>query len=323
MPWFRVDSDFHEHPKVLLLRDNRHGTAAIALWLYAGCWCNRHATNGHVPRHLLRLLQFTPAAAKALVEVGLWEVAPKGWMYKDWLDYQPSADDIKERREAWRERQQRRRSVLREDRKSRRDTPRDTLGGVTGGVTSFPIPIPDPDPKILTPPPTHSPSSLQDVRARERVREGSEGSESKGPGTRTESLLSDWQPATQDPDEPEGAWSCARMQLVFQREYLRSRGVYPNMRTRDGGTPRDLHAAILETAKHRAVEPETLLLQAIALWLPKAGKPGWPFAFFANAFSQVLAETPEDVQALALKKLLEETENTLRLVREGGNNANR
>ena len=97
MPWFKVDDHLATHAKVL-----KAGNAAMGLWVRAGSWSALHLSNGNVPTHVLPTLG-KPAEARRLVDAGLWEVTPEGWRFRDWHDYQPTAEkaeEVKEKRRA-------------------------------------------------------------------------------------------------------------------------------------------------------------------------------------------------------------------------------
>jgi len=95
MTWFKVDDSFHAHPKVLATEP-----AALGLWVIAGAWSSAHLTDGVVPDHALsRLLPDSATLAQKLVTAGLWRRIKGGYLFHDWSDFQPSANDVKERRE--------------------------------------------------------------------------------------------------------------------------------------------------------------------------------------------------------------------------------
>ncbi len=98
MPWLRLDEEFYEHPKVLLLSD-----AAFRVHVNAMCYCARYTTDGVVPEAALRTLRGTPRLAKQLVGAGCWELHDDGWLIHDFLEYNPSkkkVDADRERRAA-------------------------------------------------------------------------------------------------------------------------------------------------------------------------------------------------------------------------------
>lgn len=108
MPWFKVDDQLHSHKKAM-----RAGTQAMGLWLLAGSWSAGHLTDGFVPAYVVCRLD--PAdgddLAKRLERADLWEAGTcdgdEGWWFKDWREFNPTADEVEAKREAGRERQER------------------------------------------------------------------------------------------------------------------------------------------------------------------------------------------------------------------------
>jgi len=102
--WFKVDDTFWSHPKVIMLPPR-----AVSLWVRAGAWSAAHGQDGFVPVKAVRLCG-TLGAAHELVEAGLWEETVgaddtlAGFTFHDWADYQPSAEEVDERRRRQRER---------------------------------------------------------------------------------------------------------------------------------------------------------------------------------------------------------------------------
>jgi hypothetical protein len=92
--WFRVDDGFSSHAKVL-----RAGNEAVGAWLRMGAEASRHLTDGYVDK-VVALSITTPKVIALLVDVGLLEVREGGWALHDYLDWNPSANSIKEAREA-------------------------------------------------------------------------------------------------------------------------------------------------------------------------------------------------------------------------------
>ena len=93
MAWFKVDDKLHSHPKVLGV-----SLRAMGLWVKAGSWCADQLTDGHIPRAALALLNATTTDARALVTAGLWLETDGGWRFRDWVDYQPTKDQVEKRR---------------------------------------------------------------------------------------------------------------------------------------------------------------------------------------------------------------------------------
>lgn len=134
MPWVRFDDQFPINRKVTRLSD-----AAFRLHVSAVFWCARNLTDGVVPEEDLDDVSArvrTPGRfVPELLDRGLWHevgtecsspncpadpnnavtapvTADKGWIIHDYLDYQPSKDQVltdragsAERQKRWRERQ--------------------------------------------------------------------------------------------------------------------------------------------------------------------------------------------------------------------------
>lgn len=124
MGWVRVSDDFYDHPKFVDLTP-----LSIALWLTSVAYCNRNRTDGQIAASAAsRLCDFdglayktsesdlfvsmeddvAPLAIDDLVKNDLWhtnghdcpECPQPGRRYyyiHDYLKYQPSADEIRER----------------------------------------------------------------------------------------------------------------------------------------------------------------------------------------------------------------------------------
>jgi len=115
MPWFKVDDTLHSHPK-----PRRAGLPAMGLWALSGSYCMAYKTDGFVPEWFVSSWPQGRKHADALAKAGKWEPGEKdgevGWFFHDWLDYQPSSDEIEADREHARDRQRKRRQKLRESR---------------------------------------------------------------------------------------------------------------------------------------------------------------------------------------------------------------
>jgi hypothetical protein len=123
MGWIRISDDYYDHAKFAEV-----GPLGIAVWLAGLAYCNRNLTDGFIPRATANRLIFIDGLGiytsnfsgedatvedgiKELVASGLWVEVPGGYQVHDYLDYQPSADEIKAKRErnAFRQAQFRRR----------------------------------------------------------------------------------------------------------------------------------------------------------------------------------------------------------------------
>lgn len=115
MPWFKVDDTLHSHPK-----PRKAGLPAMGLWALSGSYSMAYKTDGFVPEWFVASWQNGRKLADLLVKAGHWEIGEKdgdaGWFFHDWLDYQPSSDEIEADREHARDRQRKRREKLRQSR---------------------------------------------------------------------------------------------------------------------------------------------------------------------------------------------------------------
>lgn len=127
MPWARFDDRYPSNRKVRPLSDQ-----AFRMDVSAICWCNENLTNGFIPGDELPLvsdLKRPLKVAAELVSRGRWDVVPGGWEIHHFLDYNKSADQVREERAAAAERQRK----AREAAKARRDAMR---GGDSHAVTT-------------------------------------------------------------------------------------------------------------------------------------------------------------------------------------------
>lgn len=115
MPWGRVDDSLYDHPKL----DSMPGSsewpdrlAAVGLNYIAVSWCNRHLTDGVIPRDRIAKLGGSIELADLLVKAGLWDRGRGGsYLIHDFLVYNDSKAQVVARREretarkaAWRAR---------------------------------------------------------------------------------------------------------------------------------------------------------------------------------------------------------------------------
>jgi hypothetical protein len=90
MPWVKLDDNFDTHPKLVEV-----GPQAAWVFVRSLCYSNRHLTNGVISKAVARDLAGGRAKlVSALVSVGLWQLDAGGYRIHDYLDYQPSREEI-------------------------------------------------------------------------------------------------------------------------------------------------------------------------------------------------------------------------------------
>lgn len=112
--YLRLDIGFWDHPKALAA-----GADGRVLWLVALAWSRGQLTDGDVPAAVLPLLAFkagltvdsAQTAADRCVEVGLLERTASGWSIHDYAEHQTTRAEIDGIRQAWRDRQAKRRKA--------------------------------------------------------------------------------------------------------------------------------------------------------------------------------------------------------------------
>lgn len=126
MPWVKLDDRFPSHRKVALLPDR-----AFRLHVSAICWCSENLTDGRIADRELPLVakvRGLKATAQQLADAGLWDRIDGGWQIHDYLDYNPSREQVLAERKKNAERQER-------FRQRRNGKPVPPGGGRSNGVT--------------------------------------------------------------------------------------------------------------------------------------------------------------------------------------------
>lgn len=112
MTWFKVDDHLHSSKKVNAI-PRRDRLAAIGLWTIAGAWSSQELTEGFIPDYMIERLGGTARLAQVLCEArggsasGLWLNTPGGFQFHEWLERNPTREQVQSGREAARERQRR------------------------------------------------------------------------------------------------------------------------------------------------------------------------------------------------------------------------
>ena len=89
--WVKIDDGFADHPKVVGLSDK-----AFRRHITAMCYAARHLTDGHIPPPIAG----SDKATRELVAAGIWDTNGTGYSIHDYLAYQPTRDEVEERRKA-------------------------------------------------------------------------------------------------------------------------------------------------------------------------------------------------------------------------------
>lgn len=152
MTWFKSDDKLPDHRKV-----RRAGTAAMGLWVLAGCWSSDNLTDGFVPRVIARRWDPRGIYATKLVKSELWFDATSdgeaGYQFVNWSEWNPTKAEVEAERERARSRMKKAR--LRRTGGERSDDVRPNEQGTSGEV---PLPRPDPSRPVPT-----RPSSSEDL----------------------------------------------------------------------------------------------------------------------------------------------------------------
>lgn len=98
LPWVRLDTQFANNPKVVELVAKKQFQAAFA-YVCSLAYSGAHGTDGYIPEHCLFLIHATKRDANALVNAGLWDLAPAGWDIHGWDEFQVSDEAARKRRE--------------------------------------------------------------------------------------------------------------------------------------------------------------------------------------------------------------------------------
>jgi|JI9StandDraft_1071089.scaffolds.fasta_scaffold44891_3 hypothetical protein len=96
MTWVKLDDGFADHPKVI-------DAGPLASWLFVCglAYCSRQLTDGFIPTGQVRRLadvERPDELVNTLIRVGMWQKVDGGYQVHDYLDYQPSADEVKRKR---------------------------------------------------------------------------------------------------------------------------------------------------------------------------------------------------------------------------------
>lgn len=158
MAWVKLDDGFFRHPKVI-----RAGRDARDLNMAAWCYSSSTLTDGLIETAVLPQLAADAGVrnpkrlANRLVDVGLWEVAPGGYVIHDYLQYNPSREQVLKQRAETAARVGGWRNKARGNARSNAVTSpvlpaQNERTNSPGNAVSTPSPVPRPVPQASTPP---------------------------------------------------------------------------------------------------------------------------------------------------------------------------
>ena len=98
MPWVKLDDRFWGNPKVLIIGNEAAGAYARML-----SFCGDHLTDGRVPEETARFIA-KPKTLGVLEEYGFIHRNGTGYLIPDYLEFNPSREQIEAKRQADRDR---------------------------------------------------------------------------------------------------------------------------------------------------------------------------------------------------------------------------
>jgi hypothetical protein len=94
MSWLRIDDGLPENPKVAHLSDR-----AFRTYINALCYSSRALSDGRLPpTQMVGISLGSRKAVAELVDAGLLHLNGKGYEVHDYLEYNPTAEEIKQKR---------------------------------------------------------------------------------------------------------------------------------------------------------------------------------------------------------------------------------
>jgi hypothetical protein len=94
MAWAKLDDGFWSDPDVIAVGNECAGVFARML-----SYCGAHLTNGFVPEATAKFISRRPALNK-LAAHGFIEQIEDGWLIPKFLDFNPSRQEVEEKRKA-------------------------------------------------------------------------------------------------------------------------------------------------------------------------------------------------------------------------------
>ena len=141
MAWFKVDDGFYTSLKFLSI-ERQHQAQAAGAWLLCGTWSADKMTDGFVPYAVMSLWEFETEVVSQLVEVGLWDHDDErgGIQFHDWSEYQPTRDQLEQKRTS-------RSEINRKNAEKRWDDAKDMQTECKTDAKDMQIDAPEPEPE--------------------------------------------------------------------------------------------------------------------------------------------------------------------------------
>ena len=92
MTWTKLDDGFWSNPKIEAAGNEAAGAYARML-----SYCGMHRTDGRVPERIAKFIA-RPALLKRMAEYSLLVQNGSGYVIPDYLEFNPSAEQVEERR---------------------------------------------------------------------------------------------------------------------------------------------------------------------------------------------------------------------------------
>lgn len=91
LPWARLDTNIASHDKILTLLGARNGRAIAFSYICGIAYSVGNGTDGFIPFAALPFIHATRTDAEKLVEAGLFDPHPRGWVVRNFAERQQTS----------------------------------------------------------------------------------------------------------------------------------------------------------------------------------------------------------------------------------------
>lgn len=96
MPWAKLDDSFWSNPKV-----DAAPLPVVGAFARSLSYCAQHLTDGHVPQTAaLYMCKGEAEVLRSLVELGFWAENGSGYVVPDYLEFNPTREEVESQRRA-------------------------------------------------------------------------------------------------------------------------------------------------------------------------------------------------------------------------------